>query len=474
MTGARALMPARGMLDVRGQLVTADQRLFDLNARAGGRIGQLLAVPQLATIARLAQRLGIRVSRAIVAADGRDDLDLWVRADPVTPLAGPGGVSLTVTGWRPRPSWQPADPIDHMPGDFLRGTADILWETDAALTLTALTAAPHGRDAFAIAGLLGQPLTRMVVLGEDDAGTFPILTGLAQHRAFDDQPATVRQTGRSVFLSAVPRCDAGGAFAGFLGTARSINDAAPPAPQSDSPHDRDSVANAFALHLDQTLRAPLDRIIANADSMHAQSDGPLRREYADYAADIASAGRHLVGLVDDLVDLQAIERPEFTVHATAIDLADVARRAGNLLQIRATAARVRIDTPAAGEVLPATGDSRRALQVLVNLVANAVRYAPADGIIWVRAEREGGTAAIVVADQGKGIARADQARIFRKFERVDPREAGGSGLGLYIARRLARAMGGDVTVDSAPGQGARFVFSLPFRGDGQADEQNDN
>ena len=82
--------------------------------------------------------------------------------------------------------------------------------------------------------------------------------------------------------------------------------------------------------------------------------------------------------------------------------------------------------------------------------------------MWIRAEREDGIAAIIVADQGKGIAPADHERIFEKFERVDPREPGGSGLGLYIARRLARAMGGDVTVDSAPGQGARFVFTLPY------------
>jgi len=97
----------------------------------------------------------------------------------------------------------------------------------------------------------------------------------------------------------------------------------------------------------------------------------------------------------------------------------------------------------------------------VNLIGNAVRYSPPDGMVWIRIEREGGICAVIVADQGKGIAPDDQKRIFEKFERVDPREPGGSGLGLYIARRLARAMGGDVTVDSAPGQGARFVFTLP-------------
>jgi signal transduction histidine kinase len=72
-------------------------------------------------------------------------------------------------------------------------------------------------------------------------------------------------------------------------------------------------------------------------------------------------------------------------------------------------------------------------------------------------------ACVVVADQGKGIAEGDQAMIFDKFGRVDPREPGGSGLGLYISRRLARAMGGDIIVDSAPGRGARFLFTLPAR-----------
>jgi signal transduction histidine kinase len=84
-------------------------------------------------------------------------------------------------------------------------------------------------------------------------------------------------------------------------------------------------------------------------------------------------------------------------------------------------------------------------------------------MVWIRAEREDDLACVVIADQGKGIAEADQARIFEKFERVDPTEAGTTGLGLYIARRLARAMGGDISVDSAPGQGARFTLTLPAR-----------
>ncbi|MES2056968.1 MAG: PAS domain-containing sensor histidine kinase [Pseudomonadota bacterium] len=451
-----SLPPVRGLLDPAGRLVEADQRLHELNTRAGGSLGQPIAIPQVATLARLAQRLGILISRGVVAGDGDGDVDLWVRASPDAK-----GVRLEITGWRMRSAWRPGAPDGEREGDFLRSGADWLWETDSALRLSFLSITVGTKYGFDAGEMLGQPLTRLFLLGEDREGAFPILGGLAMRQRFDDQRAIVRPTGQAVRLAATPRTDSQGVFAGFIGAAHMLD----PEPAAVAPFpENEGVSGAFAARLDAALRTPLGRIIANADSINAQSEGPLRQDYADYAADIASAGRHLMGLVDDLVDLQAIERPDFKVAAEAIDLADVSRRAAGLLGVRASEAKVRIDKPALEDVLPATGEFRRTLQILVNLIGNAVRYSPTDGMVWIRTEREGDIAAVIVADQGKGIAIEDQKRIFEKFERVDPREAGGSGLGLYIARRLARAMGGDITVDSAPGQGARFVFTLPYRG----------
>jgi signal transduction histidine kinase len=205
----------------------------------------------------------------------------------------------------------------------------------------------------------------------------------------------------------------------------------------------------------------LARIIADADTLGGQSEGPLRGDYAGYAGDIAAAGRHLLALVDDLVDLQSIEGEDFAPEPEEIDLADVARRAAGLLAVRAAGQGVRIDAPAAGESLPAAGAFKRALQIVMNLLTNAIRYSPEGGQVWIRTDREGDLVALIVADQGKGIAEEDRERVFEKFERADPTEPGGTGLGLYIARRLARAMGGDIALDSAPGQGARFTFTLP-------------
>ncbi|WP_174280060.1 sensor histidine kinase, partial [Sphingomonas bacterium] len=227
------------------------------------------------------------------------------------------------------------------------------------------------------------------------------------------------------------------------------------------PATADTLPASFTAGLDRALRRPLARIVANADTINAAADGPIAPDYADYAADIAHAGRHLLELVDDLVDLQAIERPDFMLAVEPIDLAEVARRAAGLLGVRAGQMRVVIERPASLAACPARGDHRRALQIAVNLLGNALRYSPRGETVRVEAFGDRDQARLVVTDRGKGITPADQARIFGKFERVDPSEVGGNGLGLYIARRLARGMNGDLTVESAPGEGARFTLSLP-------------
>ncbi|GAA4814444.1 hypothetical protein GCM10023232_07430 [Sphingosinicella ginsenosidimutans] len=449
--------PVTGRVDADGRLIAADPPLADLNARAGGAQGGPLSVPQIAALARLARRLGITVSRAAIAADGDQDIDLWVRAQPEG-----DEVALSITGWT-RHAPQPAAARAGREADFERAAADWTWESDDTLKLTQVSIAAAAAIGRPQAELVGMPLTRIFRFREGPDGSLPILAALAGHVAFEDQVADLRAGRKGRYhLSAVPLIDGMGRFAGFSGAAvghrPDSEPAVEPEPEPPAPD-----GAAFGARLDAALRGPLAEIVENAERIRSQPEGPLRRDYAGYAGDIATAGRHLLALVDDLVDLQAIERPDFTPEAEAIDLADIARRVAGLLAVRAADREVRIDAPAADEGLPATGDFTRALQILMNLVANAVRYTPAGGQVWVRTEREGDLAAVIVADQGKGIAPEDQERIFGKFERVDPSEPGGTGLGLYIARRLARAMGGDIAVDSAPGQGARFTFTLPAR-----------
>lgn len=451
-----AAIVASGTVDRQGRLIAADPRLLALQLGAGGEEGGILAVPQIAALARLARTLGVLVSRGVVAADGARDLDLWVRATP----AGEK-VELAIAGWDER--------LAHMPDrelaterarDFARLESDGDWACDSQLRLTDITP-----DLISLSGIdavttLGEPLTRFFRLIEDEQGDLPLLAAVATRGGFAAQHAELRSLPNArLVLHGDARLSSTGEFAGFSGGYRLVERALAPV-RSEAPSP--AADDGFAERLDVALRAPLGRIISHADSISGQGEGPLRNDYVNYASDIAAAGRHLLGLVDDLVDLQAVEQPGFRIETETVDLADIARRAAALLGVRAADRGVRIDLPSSDEVLEARGEFRRVLQILVNLIGNAVRYSPKGSSVWLRTEQEGDLAAIIVADQGKGIAIEDQARIFEKFERVDPSEPGGNGLGLYISRQLARAMGGDITVDSAPGQGARFVLTLPY------------
>ncbi|WP_076071066.1 sensor histidine kinase [Sphingomonas montana] len=435
--------PIHGLVDREERLASADLPLATLNVRAGGRTGGKLVVPQLAGLVRLVRRLGVVVSRGVTIADGDRDLDLWVRAAPEG-----DAVALAIVGWTETQSRQPfAGPDGERMRDFGRGAADWRWTVDAHLRLTRLDPPQDGA--------VGQPLARTFVLRAGADGTVPMIEAMAAGNAFGDQLAhPAGDPARTLRLSGQPLAATDGSFAGFEGVAGFVDedDGDPPIPADGD--------TGFGPRLGAALRAPIDRIITQADAIRG-ADAELQPDYVEYAGDIANAGRHLLDLVDDLVDLQAIESMEFRARSEAIDLADIARRAAGLLAVRAERSGVRIDAPGPDDLLPARGEFGRGLQILVNLIGNAVRYSPPGGTIWIRGERDAHAARIVVADQGKGIAAEDQDRVFDKFERVDPTEPGGTGLGLYISRRLARAMGGDILLDSEPGDGARFILVLP-------------
>ena len=451
----------RGRIDRSGVLVSADAPLLRLQQRAGAGLGRPLALPHLARLAALSQRLRRDISRPLLAADDHSDIHALVR---ITPDAD--GASIEISDWRAGGMPQPDTPSvaeDSPPAD---GWA---WECDQQLRLVALRAA--GNAPPVPSGWEGRSLSEIFELQPDADGRFSVLRALARQARFDGQG--VSAAGAAMTLAGDALFDAAGRFTGFRGFA-SISDAAgAAATPKPSPALIDPAFGSlplsdpqFGRRIDGALRGPLSRIIATAETISGQFDGPIRADYARYAGDIAHAGRHLLGLVDDLADLQNIERPGFKAARDDIDLGDLARRAVGLLGMKAEEKGIRISAPSTDDRMPATGEFRRVLQVLLNLLGNAIRYSPNDSQIWIRVDRDEDRAMITVADQGQGIDADQQAVVFEKFERLGRTDSGGSGLGLYIARRLAHAMDGDLTVDSAPGQGARFTLSLPARDEG--------
>lgn len=447
----------RGRIDRSGALVSADAPLLRLQQRAGAGLDKPLALPHLARLVALAQRLHRDISRPLYAADDHSDIHALVR---ITPDAD--GASLEISDWRTRPLAQPQIPAI---ADSAAVPQSWTWECDQQLRVVALRAAAN---APAIPeGWEGRSLSELFELQPDEDGRFPVLRALARQSRFDGQ--RVQAAGTMMALSGEALFDATGRFTGFRG----LVTPAEPRPSAEPAAGGALVDPAFGSlplsdpqfgrRIDGALRGPLSRIIATAETISGQFDGPIRADYARYAGDIAHAGRHLLGLVDDLADLQNIERPGFKAARDEIDLGDLARRAVGLLGMKAEEKGIRIDAPRTDDKAPATGEFRRVLQVLLNLLGNAIRYSPDNSLIWIRVNREGDRATVTVADQGQGIDAEQQAVVFEKFERLGRTDSGGSGLGLYIARRLARAMDGELVVDSAPGQGARFTLSLPAR-----------
>lgn len=456
VTASAAPRTIHGTVDSQGRLVAADQPLLLLHRKAGGEDGGALAIPQVAALARLSQSLGVQVSRTVIAADGDVDVDLTVQARPEGEMT-----HLAINGWRQR-SEAVTNPVTRAERAHYYAKIENqgAWECDETLRLSELASPLIALMNLSPSEISDQSLTRIFRLVEDDAGDLPIVTALAQRRAFAGQLVEIRSNPEvCLWLSGEPKMAGDGRFLGYVGGYAFVDPLRATA-QTHSTYQRDEAS--FAQQLDGALRQPIARIIANADQISTRSNGPIRQDYATYANDISAAGRHLLGLIDDISDMQTVEQQDFMTDYETVDLADIARRAAGLLKVRAADQSVKIDAPPSDEAIEAKGDFRRVLQIIVNLVSNAVRYSPDGSSVWIRTEVEGDLAAVIVADQGKGIALEDQSRIFEKFERVDPSEPGGTGLGLYISRRLARAMGGDINVDSAPGRGSRFVLTLPL------------
>lgn len=446
MNAPSSIRPVHGKVDDQGRLIEADPPLLRLQERAGGVCGGTLALPQLASLVRLTRRLKIAISRRVIAANGDQDVDLWVQVKP-----GNGGVELAITGWQEIAPSVPPPGLDALRWrDFCRASADWIIETDTMLRVT--------QPPANMPGAIGQPIEALFTLSCDENGVSRIAEAARRAERFEDGGATfLLGPGVPVRIAGVPLIDGLGGLAGYqLLISRRDNQASRARAFHPVPLDE-----AFGTQLGRAMREPLDKIIANADAIQDRGDGPVRRDYADYAEDIAGAGRHLLALVEDLVDLQQIERADFRPEAEEVDLTDTALRAAGLLGVRAANHQVTIDVPIDGRIVMARGDFRRILQVLINLLSNAIRHSRRGGAVLIRCEREGDIAAVIVADDGDGIAAEHHDRIFDRFERLGLRDGTGSGLGLYISRRLARAMGGDLGVDSAPGMGARFVFTLP-------------
>lgn len=218
----------------------------------------------------------------------------------------------------------------------------------------------------------------------------------------------------------------------------------------------------FLSNMSHELRTPLNAVIGFSEVLQDGLFGDLNDKQADYVADIHTSGRHLLTLINDILDLSKVEAGRMELQVSAFALSDVLENAVTLMRERATRQGISLCLT----VDPSTGavgaDERKIKQVLFNLLTNALKFTTRGGHVEITARGDGDEVVVSVRDDGVGIAQADQVRIFEEFRQVgasQPEE--GTGLGLALSRSFVELHGGRLWVESEPGQGSTFMFNLP-------------
>lgn len=219
----------------------------------------------------------------------------------------------------------------------------------------------------------------------------------------------------------------------------------------------------FLAHMSHELRTPLNAVIGFSRVLLRRVFGPLTDKQAEYLQDIHTSGQHLLSLITDILDLSRIEAGRTELEPARFDLRGAIEQSVLLVRERASRGEIRLATDVDGAIEDWVGDARKIRQVLINLLANAVKFTPAGGHVTLRATADEHAVTIAVIDDGIGIAAADQERIFEPFRQAGSRDGRreGTGLGLTLVRKLVELHGGRVTLASAPGAGATFTITLP-------------
>lgn len=434
--------PVSCKVDMAGCLIQADEPLRRLHIMAGGIEGGQLAIPALARLVGLTSKTKMRFARAVNIASREEDIDAWVETK-----FEDGIVTLSILSWRSTPGVAVTDPSGMVGAAVRDGKLVAQFDADHQLIMLQGDVPDYFER-----NNIGRHLLDVIEPRVDDRQR--LIEAITSHARFvlDD---VVLAAGHEYQIIGEPDFADTGAFAGFR-CELFVSEK-----QSGALVSTVNAATLFGQQLAPALRQPLGRIIANAETIGSKLQGPIRENYSAYAKDIADAARHLVTLVDDLGDLEAVERADFSTAKDKIELGDIARRVAGLLALKAADHQIVLHTPQASETVSAIAEFRRVLQIMLNLVTNAVRYSPDGSNVYIEIAETNNNATISVSDEGAGIYPQNREKIFEKFERLGRSGDGGSGLGLYISRRLARFMGGDLIVGETEKGGSKFTLSLP-------------
>ncbi|AHG88676.1 ATP-binding region ATPase domain protein [Gemmatirosa kalamazoonensis] len=353
---------------------------------------------------------------------------------------------------------------------------EVIWRVDRRLTSDVfhdpLVAAMRERRAMHAEGFVRETSSWIVVSAYPTTDGLLVLQHVADTSPTDDEQRHLLEAERAAREEAER-------LAAELQTAREAAEGDRRAAEQ-ARVDAEAAARAksdFLATMSHELRTPINAITGYTQLLELGVAGPVTDAQRGYLNRLHASGRHLLGLVDDVLDLANIERGRMSITRERLTTGVVVGAALALITPEAAARSIRLYDEREGDVgLPFVGDEHRVRQILINLLSNAVKFTPPGGTVAVGCDHvvhrpgserpgpDGEWVCISVRDTGIGIAKEQQRAIFEPFMQADSsrtRSAGGTGLGLALSRRLARLMGGDLTVESRLGKGSTFTLLLP-------------
>ena len=222
--------------------------------------------------------------------------------------------------------------------------------------------------------------------------------------------------------------------------------------------------SAFLANMSHELRTPLNAIIGFSEVLLQGIFGQINDKQREYLSDVLSSGKHLLSLINDILDLSKVEAGRMELELSKFSLPAALESCLTLLRERALRSGITLQANMPDDLPPISADERKVRQVLLNLLTNAVKFTPDGGSVGVTAQLEGGDVRVSVRDSGIGIAAEDQAKVFEEFRQVGREHSReGTGLGLTLTKRFVELHGGRIWVESTLGKGSTFSFTLPLK-----------
>jgi signal transduction histidine kinase/CheY-like chemotaxis protein/HAMP domain-containing protein len=227
----------------------------------------------------------------------------------------------------------------------------------------------------------------------------------------------------------------------------------------------------FLANMSHELRTPLNSIIGFSEILHDETFGALNEKQSKYAKNILTSGKHLLHLINNILDLSKVEAGKVELEYVDFDVLAVLEEVKTLVLSIAAKKRIRIAVTVNPELTTINGDVSKFKQILYNLLSNAIKFTPDGGSITVDGQRRGEMAQISVTDTGIGISQDAAKKLFQPFVQADSstsRKYGGTGLGLTLVKRFVELQGGKIWIESEPDRGSTFIFTMPVAGKAEA------